>query len=169
MDHLAPDGKIQLARGSQIRADQLQIGQLNDAIVALRIEKVHQRSSAMEVGVGNRVPHARRLISIFLFVWPEQRDITSHLFIGRIDIAENLRPRGISQLLAAIDIDQRPLLLALVAVEDPQGYVEAEAEGIVVYADVVERRIVRPPRAEVGSVEPLDIASLWFVFDCSIV
>src|SRR5580704_5293869 len=104
----------------------------------------------MLVGIRNRVAHARRLIAILVSVWLEQCDIASHLFISGIHIAENLRPCGIGQLLAAIDIDQRPLLLALIAVEDPQGYVEAEAEGIVVYTDVVKRRIVCPPCAVSG-------------------
>src|SRR5271165_444148 len=99
----------------------------------------------------NRIAYPRRLIAILVSVWLEQCNIALHLFISGIDIAENLRPGGIGQLLTAVNIDQRPFLLSLVAIEDPQRYVEAEAEGIVVDTDVVKRRIVRPPSA-VGGV-----------------
>ena len=50
LNYLASHSKIQLSGSGQIGADQLQIGQLHGAIVALRIEKVHQRSAAVLVG-----------------------------------------------------------------------------------------------------------------------
>src|ERR1700730_246943 len=105
----------------------------------------------MLIGEGNRVPDSRCLIDILLFVWLEQLDVAAHLLIRRVDIAEDPSPGGFRQLAAAVDVDQRPLLLALIAVEDPQRYVEAEAEGIVVRHYVVKRRIVCPPYA-VGGV-----------------
>ncbi len=86
----------------------------------------------MKVGVGDRVPHPRRLVSVFVLVGLQQGDVAAHLFVGGVDIAEDLRPRGISQLVAAVDVDQRALLLALIAVEDAQRYVEAAAERIFV-------------------------------------
>jgi hypothetical protein len=52
-----PYGKIQLAGGRHIRADQLQVGQLHHAVVALCIEKVHQRCAAMLISERNRVAH----------------------------------------------------------------------------------------------------------------
>jgi hypothetical protein len=39
LDYLASHSKIQLSGGGQISADQLQVGQLHGAVVALRVEK----------------------------------------------------------------------------------------------------------------------------------
>src|ERR1700723_3143479 len=99
----------------------------------------------MKVGVGDRVPHPSRLVSIFGLVGLQQGDVAAYLFVGGGDIAEDLRPRGFCQLVAAVDVDQRALLLALIAVEDAQRYVEAAADGIFARIYVVKRGIVRPP------------------------
>src|SRR5271155_812127 len=101
----------------------------------------------MKIGIGDRVPYPSRLVSVFVLVGLEQGDVAAHFFVGGVDIAEDLRPRGISQLVAAVDVDQRSLLLALIAVEDAQRNVEAEAEGIFIGTYAVKRRIVRPPCA----------------------
>ena len=45
LDIFMPDSQIQLRGSREIGAYQLQIGQLNHAIVALCIQKIHQRSA----------------------------------------------------------------------------------------------------------------------------
>ena len=99
----------------------------------------------MKVGVGDRVTHPRRLVPVFVLVGLQQGDVAAYFLVGGIDIAEDLRPGGFCLLVAAVDVDQRALLLALIAVEDAQRYVEAAAEGIFARIYVVKRGIVRPP------------------------
>ena len=60
----------------------MQIGELNDAIVALRVEKIHQRSAPMLVGIGDGVAHPRGLVTVFLLVGLEQRDVALDLLVG---------------------------------------------------------------------------------------
>jgi hypothetical protein len=78
------DDKIQLAGERQIGTYQLNIRQLNNPVVALRIEKVHQRGSAVLIGKGNGVAHARSLIAILLLVGLEQCDIAPQLLVSGV-------------------------------------------------------------------------------------
>ena len=93
------------------------------------------------------VSRTRRAWSLyFCLVRLEQRDVAAHQFVGRVHIAEDLRTRGFAGLLAAVDVDQRALLLALVAVEDAQRNAHADAESLYAIRIVI-RGVVRIPRA----------------------
>src|ERR1039458_6564837 len=52
LDFLASYSQVQLSSSGQIGADQLQIGQLDGAIVALRIQELQQRSTTVVVSIG---------------------------------------------------------------------------------------------------------------------
>jgi hypothetical protein len=99
------------------------------------------------------------LIVVLRLVGLEQRDVAAHLLVGRVHIAEDLGARRFGQLLAAVDVDQRALLLALVLVEDAQRNVDAEAERLDAVG-VVVRRVVGVPRAEGRIGGAVGLASL---------
>ena len=50
LDHLAPHRKIQLAGGTQIRPYQVQIAQLDAAVILLRLQEIQQRGPAVLIG-----------------------------------------------------------------------------------------------------------------------
>src|ERR1700690_3957870 len=75
LDYLASHGKIQLSGSGQIGADQLQVGQLDGPVVALRVEEVHQRSAAVLVGISHRVADPQRLRLVLRLVGLEQGDV----------------------------------------------------------------------------------------------
>ena len=106
----------------------MQIRQLHGAVIALRIEKVHQRRAAMLVGISHGVAHSRGLVLVLRLVRLEERDIALHLRIGRIHVAEDLSACGLAGLLAAVDVDERALLFALVVIEDTQRNIHAGAD-----------------------------------------
>src|ERR1039457_2633139 len=60
------------------------------------------------------------LIVVFRLVRLEQCDVAAYKLVCCIHVAEDLRARGFFSLLAAIDVDERAFLLALIAVEYPQ-------------------------------------------------
>jgi len=118
LDYLASHSKIQLASGGQICADQLQVGQLHGAKIALRVEKIHQRGAAVLVSVGYSVPNARGLAVVFCFVGFEQRNVALDLSVSGIHVAEDLGARRVSQLMLAANVDLCALLFSLIPVED---------------------------------------------------
>ena len=99
----------------------------------------------------------------------QQRDVAAHLLVGRIHIAEDLRARGVGQLLVAVDVDQRTLLLALVTVEDAQRNARRSAPASGCASGLLFDEFQVYQALKVGSVEPLAMASLWLVLDCSMV
>ena len=82
LNHLAADSEIELPGGGKIRADELQIGKLDLAIIALRVEHVEKGSAAVLVGVGDGVAHARRLVLVFVAIRLKQRDGGFKLRVG---------------------------------------------------------------------------------------
>src|ERR1017187_3100688 len=127
LDFLASYSQVQLSSSGQIGADQLQIGQLDGAIVALRIQELQQRSTTVVVSIGYGVANASSLVPVLSLVRLEQGHAAFHLCVGRIHVAEDLGARGLGQLAIAVDVDQRALLFALVAVEDSQRNIDAGA------------------------------------------
>ena len=100
----------------------------------------------MLVGVRDRVPHSRRLLEILRLVRLQQRDIAEHLRIRRVHIAEHRRLRRVITLLAALNVNLRPLLFALVAVEYSQRDLDADPKRLV-RIRIVSRRVVGVPAA----------------------
>ena len=123
------------------------VGKLNDAIVTLRIEKIHQRCASVLIGKGDCVAHVNRLVEILRLVWLDQSNIAAHQFVGIVDVAENLRFGRFGSLLASVDVYQCAFFLALVLVEDPQRDADAEAESLVGIR-VIGRGIVGVPGTE---------------------
>lgn len=144
MEDFLLDNKVQLSGKRQIGTDQLDIGQLNDPIVALSVEEVDERSAAVLISECNRVAHAGGLVAILLPVRHEQLNVTAQLLQRGVDIVEDLRLGRVRSTGASVDIDQRALLFALVLVEDPQGNVDAEAKGLDAVR-VIVRRVVGVP------------------------
>jgi hypothetical protein len=122
---------------------------LHGAEVALRVEQVHQGCAAMLIGVSHGVAHTAGLVIVLGFVGLEQDDVAFDLGVGGVDVAEDLLAGGLRQLAGAAYIDLRALFLALVAIEEAQGYREAEAERLVGIG-IVEGRIVGVPGGESG-------------------
>ena len=89
------------------------------------------------------------LILVFVAVGRKQRDVAPHLLIRRIHVAGYLGARRVFKLLITVDVDQRALLLALVAVEDAQRNTDAESKRIIALW-VVVGFVVGIPRAECG-------------------
>ncbi len=96
----------------------------------------------MLIGERNRLPHPDRLLKIARPVWPQQCQVTLHGGIGRIDVAKNLRPRGLYQTLLSPNIELGARLLALVAIENAQRNSDANTE------KKWDRRIARDVQAE---------------------
>jgi predicted metal-binding membrane protein len=71
------------------------------------------------------------LILVFVAVGRKQRDVAPHLLIRRIHVAGYLGARRVFKLLITVDVDQRALLLALVAVEDAQRNTDAEPSALL--------------------------------------
>ena len=80
----------------------------------------------MKVGVGDRVPHPRRLVSVFVLVGLEQGDVAAHFFVGGVDIAEDLGHIGIAQALIVRDVELRFQLFTLVAIKDAERNADIE-------------------------------------------
>ena len=60
--------------------------------------------------------------------------LLSHQRVRRVHVAEHLRPRRFAGLLAALDVDLRALLLALVAVENAQRNADAQPQRLTAVA-----------------------------------
>jgi hypothetical protein len=87
-----------------------------------------------------------RFIVVLVFVRLEQRDVAAHQLVGRVHIAEDLGARGLTGLAAAVNIDLCSLLFALIAVEDAQRNIDAQAQRLV-RIRIVGRCVSCVPRA----------------------
>src|SRR5713226_9675878 len=106
-DHLPAHREIQLARGDEIGANQIQIVQLNAPVILLRVQKIKQRRSAILVREGNGIADPHRLLEVSRLVGAEQRQTVGERRVGGIDVAEYLDLAGGAQLLGAANIELR--------------------------------------------------------------
>src|SRR6516225_5765288 len=81
----------------------------------------------MLIGERDRLPHSYRLLQITGLVGPQQSQVRFHGSICRIDITDDLRLGGIHQPLVTTNVESRPLLFALVPVENTQRNTDAHA------------------------------------------
>jgi len=159
IEHLMAYGEIHLAFCRHVGADQLKIGQLNDTVIALRIEEVHQRGSSMLIGKSYGVAHINRLIKVLRFVRLDQRNIGAHQLVGIVHVAEDLRLGRFRCLLASVDVDQRSLLLPWFLSKIRSGMLTLRPRVWLPFGLFVEALFVyHAPKT--GSVEPLAQASL---------
>jgi hypothetical protein len=143
-----PGGKVELAGSGEIRADELDVRELYLAIGALRVEEVEQGSAAVLVGVGDGRAHAESLIVVVVLVrletWARAASVSWRLRSMSMRVrcfSPWLRSKMRKGTLTPKPRVCRPLGLLL--------------EAFQVYQ-----------LENVGSVEPLAMASLWLVPAC---
>ena len=81
----------------------------------------------MLIRKGDRVAHPGGLIEVFVLIRAQQDPIAIQGGKGGIGVAEHLRVVGLLEPLVAPDVQLRPLLFPLIAIEDAQRHGDAEA------------------------------------------
>src|ERR1700739_1384285 len=117
LDVLPAHSQIQLRRGRQIRTNQVYVAELHGAVVALRIQKIEQRGSAMLIRKVHGIADSNRLVEISSFIGLQKNHIAVYQGVGGIDIAEHLRLGGVQQFLVSIDVQLGAKLFPLIAVK----------------------------------------------------
>ena len=121
LDDLRAHREIQLARGGEIGAHQVQVVQLHAAVIVLRVQKIQQRCSAMLIRKRNRFANPGGLVEVFGLVGPQQDPAAIQGGEGGIGVAEHLRFGRFLEPFVAPDVELCARLLPLVAVEMRNG------------------------------------------------
>ena len=112
------DGLIHLGGGCQILTDQVQIAELDAAIVVFGLKEVEQRRSAVLVGEGDGVAGAEGELEVACLVGAEQAELAFDGGEGGVDIGVDLRAGRFGAAGLQVDVDKGALFFALVAVEE---------------------------------------------------